>query len=213
MNALTEFTHETIEVDGRKVEIEYSKRKNILSVVLSHGMYNNMHTSLIEKLFARLGGDYNVLRFNFSFAGYPESADAERSVKELEAVAKLLGNDKLVLIGKSLGGYISSLAAAKSRGSALKVIALGYSLHEEGKPSTVFDLDGVKDMKVPLIVIKGSDDPYCDNAVLKEKLPNCKIYTIAGAEHSFKPVSGKGSRDANEEKVISLVMKELEEIA
>ncbi len=207
---MAENGHETIEVDGRKVEVEYSKRGHGLGVVLSHGMYNDMHTSIVEKLFARLSNDYDVLRFNFSFAGKPEDMDAERSVGEMEAAIGFLGSKKTALVGKSFGGYISSLEAARGRYSIPKVVALGYSLHEEGKPSSVFDLNGVKDMKPSFVIIKGSEDPYCDVSILKERLPKCKLYTIDNADHSFKPVSGIGNRDANEEKVISIVLKELE---
>ncbi|MDE1855427.1 MAG: dienelactone hydrolase family protein [Candidatus Micrarchaeota archaeon] len=207
---MIEQAHETIEVGDRKIEVEYSREKQTRSVVLSHGMYNNMHTSLIEKLFHKLSGDYNVARFNFSFSGKPESADSKQSIRELEAVISFLGDKQVALVGKSFGGYISSLVAAKGKLNILKVIALGYSLHEEGNTSVVFDLDNVGGMKVPLVIIKGDKDPYCDEHLLKNQLPNCKLHIISDADHSFKPLSDKGSKEANEEKVISLVLKELE---
>ncbi len=209
MNTLAKQEHESIEVDGRKVVVEYSRCGHKLGVVLSHGIYNDMHTSVVEKLFNRLSVDNDVLRFNFSFAGNTENRDVERSVKELDATIDFLGCEETVLIGKSFGGYISSLVAAQQKHGIPKVIALGYYLHEEGKPLKVFDLDDIKSMKPSFVIIKGSNDPYCDTDVLKNRLPNCKLYTIDNAEHSFKPISGSGSREVNEERVISIVMNEL----
>ena len=122
----------------------------------------------------------------------------------------LLRDVETILIGKSFGGYISALVAAENIDKIHKVIALGYPLHEEGNPNAIHDQDSIMLMKTQLIVIKGEKDPFCDTDILRKLLPNSKIYTIKDAEHSFKSLSESLSDEDNEEKVISIIEKELE---
>ncbi len=189
--------------------MEYSKRGHRICVVLVHGLYGDMRGRLIEKLFNRLKGDYDVLRFNFSSTGNPKNMDTKKCVTELEAIVDFFGNRNIVLVGKSFGAYISSIVAAEERFDILGVIALGYYLHEEGKPSEVFDQSSARTIKVPFTIVKGTNDLYCNENVLKKEIPNCKLHVIGNADHSFKPIASGTSREDNEEKVISLVVKEL----
>ena len=202
-----------MDVEGRLIEMEYSIGNHELNVILAHGLYNDMHNSLIEKLFSRLMAGYNVLRFNFSFSGNPESMDTSRCVREIKAGMHFLGDKNIILIGKSVGGYVSSIAAATDSTGIKEVIALGYYLHDEGKPDKLFDQSHAKNLKTPFILIKGSDDSYCETGLFKSLFPDSKLYIIDNANHSFKPTGSSGTKEENEEKVIELVLDELHNIS
>ncbi|EQD50220.1 dienelactone hydrolase, partial [mine drainage metagenome] len=107
---------DTIQVGEYSIDAEISRKPGSkLNIVIAHGGNNNMNHSLIQKLFDAFVEKYSVLRFNFSFVkeGKATMNNVSKSEAELTACIKYIGADNVVLIGKSYGGYVSTLLAGR----------------------------------------------------------------------------------------------------
>ncbi len=209
-----------IPMEGYGIDIDVSKKEGSrLNIVLAHGGNNNMNHSLIQKLFDAFGDEYSVLRFNFSFANGPDlskgssSIDASnlsKSEAELRRCVEYMGAKNIVLIGKSYGGYISTVLASRGGLGIKQVIAMGYPLHRPDKPEEVrWELTHthMEDRTLPIEFIIGDSDPVWDVKKAPPILSKYKIDVIPNADHSFKPVLPGGSRDENERKVVERAMQ------
>ncbi len=188
------------------------KANSPLNLVITHGANNDMNYGLIVKLFDLLKVNYSIIRFNFSYADQSLEKNEAINKSEIEACINLLGNKNIALIGKSYGGVLSAMIASESKFDVVKVIILGYPLHEYNNPENLQDLSYLKNVKVPIKFIIGDKDPNCDLNVFRKVLPNYNPYIIKNSDHSYRPVNESVSLSENEELVISTVVKELESI-
>jgi predicted alpha/beta-hydrolase family hydrolase len=101
--------------------------------------------------------------------------------------------------GKSMGGRMTSLAAAKESLDGVRgLIYFGFPLHAAGKPSAdrghhLFDI------KLPMLFLQGSRDALADLKMLK---PLCarlgervELFIIEGGDHSFHLLKSSGRSD------------------
>jgi predicted alpha/beta-hydrolase family hydrolase len=101
--------------------------------------------------------------------------------------------------GKSMGGRMTSLAAARAPLESVRgLIYLGFPLHAAGKPSTERG-DHLFDISLPMLFLQGSRDALADLKLLK---PLCarlgkrvELFVIDGGDHSFHLLKSAGRSD------------------
>ena len=101
--------------------------------------------------------------------------------------------------GKSMGGRMTSLAAAKgSLGSVRGLIYFGFPLHAPGTPSAERG-EHLVDIRLPMLFVQGSRDALADLKLLK---PLCadldgraELFVVEGGDHSFHVLKRSGRSD------------------
>ena len=176
-------------------------------LVLGHGAGGDMHTPMLVAIARGLAvRGHTVLRFNFPYAeagrrapDRPERLE-KAYVAAVEALRSLPGfrPDRVFFGGKSLGGRIASIVAAKGL-ACDGLVFLGYPLHPAGKPKMLRDKH-LSDVKAPMLFLQGTRDPLCDLALLKPVVAHLSrratLHVVDGGDHSLDlPKSYKRPRE------------------
>ena len=163
------------------------------ALVLAHGAGNDMTAPLLvavaEGLAAR---GVTVLRFNFLYKELGKKAPDARLLLELvyrAAIEAMRARKpkRLFVGGKSMGGRVASMLAAK--GAACDgLVFLGYPLHPAGKPEKLRQTH-LSDIKAPMLFLEGTRDALCDLALLRPVLARlgdrAAMHVVDGGDHSF----------------------------
>jgi predicted alpha/beta-hydrolase family hydrolase len=169
------------------------------TIALAHGAGAAMDTPFMT-FFARSLADhgYRVARFEFPYlASFRETGKKRPPDREpvLRAtwlrVVELLGHERLVIGGKSMGGRIASLIADKARVTGL--VCLGYPFHPVGKPDTL-RVEHLRSLETPTLIVQGERDPFGDrDEVAKYKLSAAiRVAWIDDGDHGLKPRKASG---------------------
>jgi len=131
----------------------------------------------------------------------PDSAATlTETVRAAVAAAKKNAGDlPLFAGGKSMGGRMTSLAAAKAPLDGVRgLIFFGFPLHAAGRPSAKRGKH-LADVTVPLLFLQGSRDTLADLKLLK---PLCsrlgkraELFVVDGGDHSFHMLKSSGRSD------------------
>jgi uncharacterized protein len=105
-----------------------------------------------------------VARFEFPYmaerrrSGQKRPPDREPVLREtwLQIVA-MLGRERLVIGGKSMGGRIASLVADEAEVAGL--VCLGYPFHPTGKPEQL-RVARLQTVQTPTLILQGTRDPF-----------------------------------------------------
>ena len=165
-------------------------------LVLAHGAGAGMRhkfMDVISKRFADLG--VATLRYQFPYmerrTKRPDSetilTDTVRAA--IAAAKKHAGDLTLFAGGKSMGGRMTSLAAAKQSLDGVRgLICFGFPLHAAGMPGAERGKH-LSNIDVPMLFLQGSRDALADLKLLK---PLCsrlgkkaELFVIEGGDHSF----------------------------
>ncbi|WP_438042973.1 alpha/beta hydrolase family protein [Sorangium sp. So ce128] len=176
-----------------------AKRSGV-AVVLGHGAGNDMNAPLVVDVAGRLlARGHTVLRFNFVYKELGRKAPDRQPLleKAFEAAIERAREDapeRLVIGGKSMGGRIASLLAARGvRADGL--LFLGYPLHPAGKRSPLRDAH-LPAIPAPLLFLQGTRDPLCDLALLRPVLKRlgqrASLHVIEGGDHSLDLLKSAG---------------------
>lgn len=177
-------------------------------VVLAHGAGAGMTHPFMETLAERLAAHgVATLRYQFPYvergSKRPDPPPLlEATVRSaVEAAAGVAGDLPLLAGGKSLGGRMTSRAAAREPLDGVRgLVFFGFPLHAIGKPGTerADHLDGIG---VPMLFLQGSRDRLADLALLApvvERLgPRATIHVVDGADHSFHVPARSGRNDGD----------------
>lgn len=175
-------------------------------LILAHGAGAGMRHGFMQNAAEKLADDgVATLRYQFPYMEKrikrPDSeAVLTASVRAAVATAKKHA-DGLPLFagGKSMGGRMTSLAAAKEPLEDVRgLIYFGFPLHAAGKPSADRG-QHLFDIKLPMLFLQGSRDALADLKLLK---PLCdrlgkrvELYVIEGGDHSFHLLKSTGRSD------------------
>ncbi|MDD5724247.1 MAG: alpha/beta fold hydrolase [Syntrophales bacterium] len=136
-----------------------------------HGgdMYNNVVVAARE---AALAQGFSSLRFNFRGVGLSEgSHDQGRGeVQDLEAALAEVGPDP-ILIAYSFGAWVASTLLAKGLLSGILI----------APPTGGLNFPDLKGRDIRVVV--GSNDQFCDQKVLKDKVDPVRITIVGGIDH------------------------------
>lgn len=190
------------EVSGILVTLENPKA----FLVYAHGAgapMNHPFMNLSAALLAENG--IATFRYNFPYT--------ERKSKRIDPVPILLetvrsavsktkeysGDRPLFAGGKSMGGRMTSQAAAEGKLEGIKgIIFFGFPLHAPGREGTERAVHLFK-IKLPMLFLQGSRDKLANPDLLipaiKKIGKNAELYLIDGADHSFHVLKSSGRTD------------------
>lgn len=175
-------------------------------LVLAHGAGAGMRHRFMEETAQKLA-DKSIATFRYQFA-YMEKgikrpdneAVLTATVRAAVATAKKHGEGlPLFAGGKSMGGRMTSLAAAKEPLESVRgLIYFGFPLHAAGRTSADRG-QHLFDVKLPMLFLQGSRDALADLKLLK---PLCarlgekaELFVIDGGDHSFHLLKSSGRSD------------------
>lgn len=178
-------------------------------LVLAHGAGAGMEHAFMEAMAKELAGKgVATLRFSFPYMARGRKAPDRQPVllTAVEAAvaegARLAGGRSLFAGGKSMGGRMTSLAAADGRleDCALRgFVFFGFPLHPAGRPSAQRG-DHLSRVGFPLLFLQGDRDSLADLELLRpvvaELGSRATLHVEDGADHGFHVLKGSGRTDA-----------------
>lgn len=196
-----------IATDGGDVGALWLRPRGAVAVLaLAHGAGAGMRHPFMENLAGALA-DYGVatLRYQFPYMeagrGYPDRpprllATVRAAVSEARRLARGL---PVLAGGKSMGGRMTSQAAAEGSGLAVRgLIFFGFPLHPPKKPG-IARAAHLAATDLPMLFLQGTRDALADLELLT---PVCHqlgsratLHEVAGADHGFAVLKRSG-RDA-----------------
>jgi len=184
-------------------------------LVIAHGAGAGMRHRFMEESAAKLAGHgIASLRYQFPYmekrSKRPDSESRlTDTVRAAAATArKLAGDLPLFAGGKSMGGRMTSLAAAKQPLEEVRgLVYFGFPLHAPGHPGAERGAH-LAEVPLPMLFLQGSRDALADLKLLK---PLCRklgerieLSVIEGGDHSFHMLKSSGHSD---EQALSDVIK------
>jgi predicted alpha/beta-hydrolase family hydrolase len=176
-------------------------------LVLAHGAGAGMEHPFMEALAASLAA-HGVASFRYQFP-YTErgtkrpdpTALLEATVRSaVDAAATLAGALPVLAGGKSMGGRMTSQAAAKEPLPGVRGIAFfGFPLHAIGKPGAERAAH-LNDVDVPMLFLQGSRDRLARldllEPVVRRLGHGATLHIVEEADHSFHVPARCGRNDA-----------------
>ena len=170
--------------------------------VLAHGAGAGMRHRFLQAVAAGLAErDIGTLRYQFPYmeAGgcRPDppgvlEATVRAAVARATAAAPGL---PLLAGGKSLGGRMTSGAAAKSPLPGVRgLVFLGFPLHAPGKPG-VERAAHLARVQIPMLFLQGTRDTLADLGLVKGvtgRLAGTTLHVVEGGDHSFAVLKRSG---------------------
>ena len=188
-------------------------------LVLAHGAGAGMRHRFMEQVAVKLATvNVATLRYQFPYmekrTKRPDSEAVLTDTVRAAVVAakKAAGELPLFAGGKSMGGRMTSLAAAKAPIDGVHgLIFFGFPLHAAGRPGAERGAH-LMDVKIPMLFLRGSRDALAELKLLK---PLCaklgkraELFVVEGGDHSFHMM--KSSKKSDEEVLEEIVNKAAE---
>lgn len=177
-------------------------------LVLAHGAGAGMTQTFLSSLSQQLGAaGMATFRYQFPYMEnrrrLPDSpAVLTAAVRAAVSRAAELAPDLPLLAGgKSLGGRMSSTAAAEEPLAKVRgLIFFGFPLHPPNRPG-VKRADHLAGVTVPMLFLQGTRDAFANLDLLRpicERLgPLATLRVFEGADHSFHVLKSSGKTDAH----------------
>ena len=177
-------------------------------LVLAHGAGAGMEHAFMDALAAALAAQgAATFRYQFPYSERgskrPDPAPLlESTVRSaVEAAAGLAGGLPLFAGGKSMGGRMTSQAAAKRPLEGVRGIAFfGFPLHAIGKPG-VERAEHLNAVGIPLLFLQGSRDRLAElellEPVVRKLGGRATLHVVEDADHSFHVPARSGRTDAD----------------
>jgi hypothetical protein len=175
-------------------------------LVLAHGAGAGMRHKFMDALAKKLAAaGVATLRYQFPYMEKgTKRPDPERVLTAtvhaaVAAAHKHAGDVPVFAGGKSMGGRMASLAAAKMPLERVRgLVFVGFPLHAAGKPSAERGRH-LFNVTVPMLFLQGSRDALADLKLLK---PLCarldkrgELFVVEGGDHSFRMLKSSGRSD------------------
>jgi len=175
-------------------------------LLLAHGAGAGMRHRFMQEMAAKLAErGIATLRYQFPYMEkHTRRPDVQGvltdTVRVAVATAKKHAKDlPLFAGGKSMGGRMTSLAAAKEPLDGVRgLIFFGFPLHAAGRPSAERS-EHLTDIQVPMLFLQGSRDLLADIKLLKpicQRLgKSAELFVVEGGDHSFHMLKSLGRAD------------------
>jgi uncharacterized protein len=175
-------------------------------LVLAHGAGAGMSHPFMAKLAEELAGvGVATMRYQFPYMEerrrVPDAPAVLTATVRAAVRAAVKAGQGLPLLagGKSMGGRMTSQAAAESPLDAVRGLAFfGFPLHPPGRPGTK-RADHLANVTVPMLFLQGTRDTFADLKLLR---PVCAklgsratLHVIETADHSFHVLKNSGRTD------------------
>ena len=177
-----------------------------LLLVLAHGAGAGMNHPFMENLAGELAAEgIATLRYQFPYMEgrrrVPDSPAVLTAtvVAAVRAAAKAAAELPLLAGGKSMGGRMTSQAAAERPLEGVRgLVFFGFPLHPPKRPATK-RADHLAKVSVPMLFLQGTRDELAELDLLR---PICAklgalatLSVIDGADHSFHVLKRSGTND------------------
>ncbi len=187
-----------------------------VGVILAHGAANDMDNPLIVAMAEGLAGAGCVtLRFNFLYKekGGRRKDSQETLVRTWRRVFDYFKKDsgfspdRIIAMGKSMGGRVASQMVADGSLPVERLIFLGYPLHPPGRKDRMNDAH-LYTINVPMLFFTGARDAFCDLDLLKGVLNKLEapwnLDMVEGGDHSLELANAtSGEQRSVYDKVLS----------
>jgi uncharacterized protein len=173
-------------------------------LVLGHGAGAGMRHPFLEAMAARLA-ERGIATFRYQFpymergSRRPDSGSVLRATvrSAITAAADSAGDLPLLAGGKSMGGRMTSLAAAeRSLGRVRGLVFFGFPLHRAGKPS-VERGEHLDAAAMPMLFLQGTRDGLADPGLVRSVCARlgsrATLRFLEGADHSFRVLQRSGT--------------------
>jgi uncharacterized protein len=160
--------------------------------VAGHGAGSHRdHRSMVQLAQVLRGSGFGVVRFNFLYrekgSGVPDRMPRlQACFSAVIARARAeLGNAKLIIGGRSMGGRVASMLAAEGF-ECDGLLLLAYPLHPAGQREKLRAAH-LPQIKVPVLCINGTRDALCDRILMERAIENLpwQMHWLEGKDHSF----------------------------
>ena len=174
--------------------------------VLAHGAGAGMRHAFMETMAARLAArGVATLRYQFPYVeNGSRRIDPEPLLLDTVRAAVAMGREAaggvtLIAGGKSMGGRMSSRAAAASPLEGVAGLAfLGFPLHPAGQPG-ISRAEHLAKVSVPLLFLQGTRDTLAELPLLRpvvDKLgARATLHIVEHADHMFHVLKKSGRTD------------------
>lgn len=172
-------------------------------LVLGHGAGAGMeHSSMVLIANELAAVDIATFRYQFPYmergkGGMDSEAVRLATVRAaINAAADAAPDLPLIAGGKSMGGRMTSITAAKAPLPGVKgIVFFGFPLHPSGKPDDARG-EHLFGVTVPMLFLQGTRDKLADLDLLRpicERLgENAALHIIDTADHGFKVLKRSG---------------------
>jgi uncharacterized protein len=176
-------------------------------LALAHGAAAGMRHTFLETLASELAAA-GVATFRYQFPYLEQrrrSPDAPAVLTAtvragVRAAMEAAPGLPLLAGGKSLGGRMTSLAAAEQPLDGVRgLVFFGFPLHPPNRPGTK-RADHLARVSAPMLFLQGTRDPFADLNLLR---PICTklgsratLHVVETADHSFHVLKSSGKTDA-----------------
>jgi len=175
-------------------------------LALAHGAGAGMGHPFMESLAAELGArSVATLRYQFPYMERKSRRPDPPAVLQAtvraatHAAAAAAPGLPLFAGGKSMGGRMTSLAAAETPLAGVRgIVFFGFPLHPAGSPSPARG-EHLTRVTVPMLFLQGSRDKLADLDLLRPRLagiPRAALQVFDAADHSFHVPKTAGRSDA-----------------
>lgn len=200
------------------MEFLYSGPENGPLCLFAHGAGAPMDSEFMDDISESLSQKgIRVVRFEFPYMQERRINGKKRPPNRqpellacLEEVIEHF-NQPCVLMGKSMGGRMSSLLAAdeKMSGNVKGVVALGYPFHPSGKPEKL-RIDHLPDLRAPMSIVQGTRDALGNRETVTE-LPipsDIEFLWLEDGDHDLKPRKKSGfTHEAHKQSAVQFVAR------
>jgi uncharacterized protein len=175
-------------------------------LVLAHGAGAGMRHPFLEALAEELARvRVATLRYQFPYMEQRRRVPDAPSVltatvqAAVHAGAKAAPDLPLLAGGKSLGGRMTSTAAAEGKLAGVRgLVFFGFPLHPPKRPGTK-RAEHLRKVKPPMLFMQGTRDDLADLNLLRpicdELGERATLHVIEGADHSFHVLKKSGKTD------------------
>jgi predicted alpha/beta-hydrolase family hydrolase len=175
-------------------------------LVLAHGAGADMHHAFMQAMSERLAERRIAsLRFQFPYMEKGRRAPDRGGVLQdtvraaIGAAGKHAGDLPLMAGGKSMGGRMTSLAAAETGLPDVRALVFfGFPLHAAGRPSAERG-EHLAQVSLPMLFLQGTRDKLAELALLR---PICQqlgraatLHEVESGDHSFHVLKRSGRTD------------------
>jgi len=174
--------------------------------VFAHGAGAGMRHRFMEAVADRLAG-HGIATFRYQFPYMESGRKAPNPAPVLvntvrsavEEATRLLPGTPLVAGGKSMGGRMTSTAAAQEPlPGVLGLAFFGFPLHAAGRPSADRGAH-LADVRLPMLFLQGTRDKLAELDLLRPLLatlaPTPRLELVEEGDHSFHVPKRTGKTD------------------
>ncbi len=176
-------------------------------LVLAHGAGAGMTHPFLQSLASELAAvNVATLRFQFPYMEQHRKIPDRPPVlvatvfAAVQTASKAAPDLPLFAGGKSLGGRMTSLAAAQHNmaGGVRGLVFFGFPLHPPNQPGTK-RAEHLHEVELPMLFFQGTRDPFANLRLLRPVFaqlgPRATLQVIDTADHSFHVLKGSGKTD------------------